>query len=257
MKIAPSDTLPTCPNLTVAGAGVGVAAVVPDALAAGTGCGFGPQAASANTETRVRRTKVFTALATPGVVGRSVPAVTMAAPRARPQAGVRRDRRRGLVGLALVAGLQGLLADEIECLEHWAVAEREQHCLATVGGMLVPRPRRHDERVAFGPVEAFPADDAVPAALGHVIDGARGVAVRLGVLARADELQVRAHRRQRRTSGVRIDVLEHDPVERAAGVIAKSLQRGATVVPAVIEDRRELAHMTLVRRTEVLCPAVA
>src|SRR2546422_1439938 len=81
MKIAPSETLPTCPNLTVAGAGVGVAAAVPDALAAGTGCGFGPQAASANTETRVRRTKVFTALATPGVVGRSVPAVTMAAPR--------------------------------------------------------------------------------------------------------------------------------------------------------------------------------
>src|SRR2546428_13380551 len=69
MKIAPSDTLPTCPNLTVAGAGVGVAAAVPDALTAGTGCGFGPQAASANTETRVRRTKVFTALATPGVVG--------------------------------------------------------------------------------------------------------------------------------------------------------------------------------------------
>src|SRR3989442_14005130 len=69
MKIAPSDTLPTCPNLTVAGAGVGVAAAVPDALTAGTGCGFGPQAASANTETRGRRTKVFTALATPGVVG--------------------------------------------------------------------------------------------------------------------------------------------------------------------------------------------
>ena len=69
MKIALSETLPTCPNLTVAGAGVGVMAAVPEALAAGTGWGFGPQAASANTETRVRRTKVFTALATPGVVG--------------------------------------------------------------------------------------------------------------------------------------------------------------------------------------------
>src|SRR2546428_11499445 len=83
MKIAPSDTLPTCPNLTVAGAGVGVAAAVPDALTAGTGCGFGPQAASANTETRVRRTKVFTALATPGVVGGVY----------RRSRGPRRDRR--------------------------------------------------------------------------------------------------------------------------------------------------------------------
>src|SRR5205809_165641 len=81
MKIALSETLPTCPNLTVAGAGVGVMAAVPEALAADTGWGFGPQAASANSETRVRRTKVFTALATPRRRGRSVPAVTMAAPR--------------------------------------------------------------------------------------------------------------------------------------------------------------------------------
>src|SRR2546427_11860842 len=86
--------------------------------------------------------------------------------------------------------IEWLLADEIECLKHWAAAEREQHCLATVGGMLVRRPRRHDERGALGPVEALPADNAVPAALGHVIDGARGVAGRRRGLTRADGVHV-------------------------------------------------------------------
>src|SRR5436309_15567593 len=103
--------------------------------------------------------------------------------------------------------------------------------------MLVPRPRRHDEGVTFGPIESFAADDAIPPSLGHVIDGARGVTVRLRVLTRADELQVRAHRRQRWTAGVGIDVLEHDPIEPAARVLANRLPGPPTVVPAVIEDR--------------------
>src|SRR2546427_5089383 len=85
--------------------------------------------------------------------------------------------------------IEWLLADEIECLKHWAVAEREKHCLATVGGMLVPRPRRHDKGVTLGPIEPFAADDAIPPSLGHVIDGARGVAVRLRLVTRADVLQ--------------------------------------------------------------------
>src|SRR6266550_609718 len=125
--------------------------------------------------------------------------------------------------LPLIARLQWLLADQVERLEHGPVAEPEKDRLTAFGRVLVPRPRRHDERIALGPVEALPGDDAVPATLGHVIDGACGVAVRLRVLALADELQVRAHRRQRRTTRIRIDVLEHDAVERAAGVVAKSL----------------------------------
>src|SRR5207237_5164677 len=90
-----------------------------------------------------------------------------------------------------------------------------------------------------------------------VVDGARSVAVRLRVLTLADKLQVRTHRRQRRTACVRVYVLEDDTVEGAAGVIAKGLECRAAVIPAVVEDRRELARVALVGRTKVLRPAVA
>src|SRR5687768_5008615 len=92
--------------------------------------------------------------------------------------------------LRLVAGLVRGLAVEPERLDHRAVSEGEEDRLPALAGVLVPGPGRHYERVALHPVEPLASDDAVPAALGHVVHGAGRVAVSLRVLVLAQQLEV-------------------------------------------------------------------
>ena len=47
--------------------------------------------------------------------------------------------------------------------------------------MVVPRPERHDEGVAFLPREFFAIDDRCPAAAESVVDARAGMPVRFGL----------------------------------------------------------------------------
>src|SRR6266536_406791 len=151
----------------------------------------------------------------------------------------------GLVS-ALPNGRLCFLAEEPERLDHRAVAEGEQHRLAALAGVLVPGPGRHHERVALLPVELLAVDNAVPAALCHVVHRACRMAVGPGVLASPQQLKVRRHRRERRSAGVRVDVLHDDAVKWAGLVVAQGMQRRAAGVPTVVQDRRVGAIRPLV-----------
>jgi hypothetical protein len=67
-------------------------------------------------------------------------------------------------------------------------------------GVLMPGPGWHHKRIAKLPLEALTVDDRKSATLRHLIDSTGYVAVGAGVLVSAEQLQIAAHRGQRRAA---------------------------------------------------------
>src|SRR5207244_9336541 len=78
--------------------------------------------------------------------------------------------------------------------------------------VLVPGPGRHDDEIAFAPVERLAFHDGLAAALQAAIEAARRVAVALERLGGLEELHAEGHRGGDRLTGHRVDVLEDDAI---------------------------------------------
>src|SRR5581483_9289433 len=119
-----------------------------------------------------------------------------------------------------------LLAVETERLQDRPVADREQDRILGAGiGVVVLRPRGQRDDVVLLPVERGAVDHAAALALLDEEHRAAGDALGLQLLALADHLYPAGHGGQHRAAGLRVRVLEHDAVMRAAVVAAQVVQR--------------------------------
>src|SRR5262245_16052506 len=109
-----------------------------------------------------------------------------------------------------------LLAIEVERAHdrHIGVTEQDGWLCAGVN-VLVEGPARHAEHVLVLPVEPLAIYDRVALSFDDVERRTGGVAVRLGVLARVQELYVATDCGHGRTAGHRVGVLHDHPVEGA------------------------------------------
>ena len=136
---------------------------------------------------------------------------------------------------------EGFLAIEAERPHHRQIVEVEQ--AGVLGGrgiaVLVEGPGRHAEDVALFPIEALAVDDGIAFTLGHLVNGAAGVAVGARLLARAQHLHGGADGLHHRPAGLRIDVVHQDAVERrAVGRLGVFGQRLVGRRPFVFQERR-------------------
>src|SRR5690242_11368957 len=102
--------------------------------------------------------------------------------------------------------------------------------------MLVPRPQRHDECVAFLPCKFFAVDHRGAAAAKRVINCRAGVAMRLGFFAGPEHLHSARHRRQGGAAGCRIDKLERRAIETLTRKAGEPLQSWVGVAPMIMQE---------------------
>src|SRR5262245_20193157 len=99
--------------------------------------------------------------------------------------------------------------------------------------MLVQRPGRQSNDVAFTPDEAFPIDDRRPFALNDMVNGAACMAMRFCRFAWAKHLRPAGHRRHHWAAGLRMAIFECNAVEGTSLVIAERSQCVPRPIPRV------------------------
>ena len=85
------------------------------------------------------------------------------------------------------------------------------------------RPGRNSDDIPFAPVKPLPIDDRRSCPMHHVVNGAAGVTVRLGLLAGSQQLDPASHRRHHGAARLRVTIFECNAIERATVIFA---QRG-------------------------------
>ena len=132
------------------------------------------------------------------------------------------------------------LVIEAERIQHRQILNREQHGIRIRRRVrvLVQRPGRQGDNIALAPFELLPVDDRRACAVDYIVDGAAGMAVRLGALAGPQQLNHAGHRRQHRAAGLGMTVFQQDAVESAAFMIAQRCERLRSLLPGVKQQRR-------------------
>ena len=120
-----------------------------------------------------------------------------------------------------VYSLRRFFSEQTQAFQHRPVGHGKNNRRFFVRSVfeMVPVPRRHEEAVMSAPGEIFAGRFFLPDvcqsfALDDVIDGAAGVAVRRGALARRDHLHPAADGRHGRAAGERVSVFQQDAVVR-------------------------------------------
>jgi len=90
--------------------------------------------------------------------------------------------------------------------------------------MAVRAPIGHHKAVALGPTKPLISRDGLAFALNYEIDCPGGVAVRFGLFAAAQHLDVAIHGWERGASGDRIDIFKDHAVVRTALLPGQALQ---------------------------------
>src|SRR3989454_541139 len=198
------------------------------------------------TRSRMPRAAVDAA-ASPPVSGRPGPATGPGRGRRtlRPARAWRRcERYRRLGNGGEDAGRRALrfrlLAVEVERSHHRRVGEAEQEggAIAAVD-VLMEGPGRHREHVLVLPVQPLAAHHRVSGALYHVVIRAADVAMGLGRLPRAQQLDVARNGRHDGSAGHSVRVFEDDAVEGVAGVLSRQpFQGGTSLGHRVVPPRR-------------------
>src|SRR5262245_26767790 len=101
--------------------------------------------------------------------------------------------------------------------------------------MRVPLPERHDESVAFFPLQVPLADSGATLALKNMINRGARVAVRLGILFGSKKLHLTRHGRIRIATGRWIYVAQQATVERIALSRAQRAERFIDIFPGIAE----------------------
>ena len=75
---------------------------------------------------------------------------------------------------------------------------------------------RQRKDIALAPIETLSVDDRAAGAIHHVVNRAAGMAMRLGVFPRPQQLNHARHRRQYRPTGLRMPIFEQHSVVQAS-----------------------------------------